>query len=51
MFPGDSETELEGGHLRSGRIFQSGKRRRTATKTGSCSMTGIEDYDLSSHFD
>ena len=51
MFPGDSETNLEGGHLRSGRRFWSGKRRRNVTRRGSCSMTRGEVYELTSHFE
>ena len=51
MFPGDGEVELESGRLRSGRIFRFGKRRRTTTRRGSCSMTRGEDYPLVSHFD
>ena len=51
MFPGDSETRIEGGRLRSGRIFRSRKRRRTTTGRGSWSMTELVDYDLASHFD
>ena len=51
MLPSDSETSLEGGHLRSGRRFQSRKRRRTVTKRGSGSITREEDYELTSDFD
>ena len=51
MILGDGEVELEGGRLRSGRIFQSGKRIRITTRRGRCSMTGGEDYELVSHFD
>ena len=51
MFPSDSETELEGGCLRSGRIFWLGKRIRMTTRRGSYSMIGREDYKLVSHFD
>ena len=51
MFPGDSETELESGSLRSGRRFRSRKRRSTVTIRGSHGMTGVEDYDLALHFD
>ena len=32
MFPGNSETDEEGGRLRSGIIFWSGKRIRTVTR-------------------
>ena len=51
MFPGDNGTELEGGCLRSGRIFWLGKRRRTVTRSKSCSMTRGEDYELMPPFD
>ena len=51
MFPSDSGTALEGGHLRSGRKFWLGKRRRTMTRRASCSSTRGEDYELTSHFD
>ena len=51
MFLDNNEIELEGGCLRSRKIFWSGKRRRTATRRGSCSTTGGEDYPLASHFD
>ena len=51
MFPSDNRIELEGGNLRSGRRFQLGKKRRTMTRRGSCSMTRGEDYELTSHFD
>ena len=49
MFLGDSETELEVGYLRSGRIFRSGKRRKTVTGRGSCIKTRGEYYELKSH--
>ena len=45
----DNGMALEGGRLRSGRIFRSGKRR-TITR-GSCNTTRQEDYELNSHFD
>ena len=45
------ETKLEGGCLRSGRRFQSRKRRRTTTKGGSCSTNRGEDYELVLHFE
>ena len=51
MFPGDSGTELDVGYLRSGRIFRSGKRRKTVIGRGSCNMSRGEDYELMSHFD
>ena len=51
MFLGDSGTELEVGYLRSGRIFRSGKRRKTMAGRGSCSMNRGEYYDLMSHID
>ena len=51
MFFVVSENELEGGLPRSGRIFQLGKRRRTATRRGSCSATEIRDYELEPHLD
>ena len=44
MFPIDSETKKESGHLRSGGIFRSGKRRNIATRRGSCSVTEIKYY-------
>ena len=50
MFSGNSEIELEGGSLRSGKRFRSGKRR-TTTKRGSCNGTRGEDYELASHLD
>ena len=49
MFPIDSETDKEGGLLRSGRIFRLGKGRRTVTKKGSCSATEREDYKFTPH--
>ena len=49
MFPGIKEIELESGRLRSGKIFWMGKRRRTATMRGSCSMTRGYDYNLMLH--
>ena len=51
MFLADSGTELEGGRLRSGRIFRSEKRRKIVTRRGSSSMTRGDDYDLESHLD
>ena len=51
MFYDNSEGELESGHLRRGKRFQSGKRRRTVTREGSCSVTGGEDYELVSQLD
>ena len=51
MFPGDSGTALEGGCLRSGRRFRSGKIRRIVTRRGSWSTTIGEDYELMSQFD
>ena len=51
MFLADSGTELEGGCLRHQRIFLSGKRRKIVTRSGSCSTTRGEDYELTSHFD
>ena len=51
MFPGDSGTALEGGCLRSGRRFRSGKRRRIVARRGSCSTNRGEDYEFKSHFD
>ena len=51
MFSSNSETELEGGRLRSGKIFRSRKRSSTATRRGSCSVTRGEDYELVSHLD
>ena len=51
MFLGNSEIELEGGFLRSGRIFWSGKRRSIVTRRVSCSTTGGEEYELASQFD
>ena len=50
MFLGDSGIELEGGSLRIRRIFQLGRRRRTATRRGSCSTTKGEDYEFTSNF-
>ena len=49
--PLDVETKQEGGRLRSGRRFQSGKRRRTTTRRGSCIMIRGEEYKLALHFD
>ena len=46
-----SGTELEVRYLRSGRIFQSGKRRKTMIGRGSCSTNRGEYYDLMSHID
>ena len=51
MFSGNSETELEGGCLRSAKRFQSGKRIRIETKRGSLSAAKGEDYELASHLD
>ena len=51
MFHGDSRTELEIGCLGSGRIFRSGKRRKTVMGRGSCSATRGVYYDLVSHVD
>ena len=51
MFSGNSDTELESGRLRSGTRFRSGKRRRIATRRGSCNATRGEDYELSLHLD
>ena len=51
MFLGDSETPLQGGRLRIGRIFRSGKRRRIMTRRGCYSATRGEEYELTSHFD
>ena len=51
MFLIDSENEQEGGRLRNGRRFQSGKRRRTMTRRGSCGTTGGQEYELASHLD
>ena len=39
MFPGDNGTELKTSYLRSGRIFRSGKRRKTVIGRESFSMT------------
>ena len=46
MFYVDRKIDQEGGRLRSGRIFQLGKRRRIATRRGSCSATRRRDYEL-----
>ena len=46
MFPRDSGTELEAGYLRSGRIFRSGKRRKTITGRGSCSTNRGAYYKI-----
>ena len=46
MLPYDSDTDEEGGILRSGRILWSGKRRRTATTREICSATRRGEYDL-----
>ena len=51
MFLIDSESEQEGGLLRSGRRFRSRKTKMTMTRRGSCSTTRVEDYELMSHFD
>ena len=51
MFSGNLEIKLESGHLRSGKIFRPGKRRRIATRRGSCSAIGGEDYELESNLD
>ena len=51
MFPGDRIIALEGGLLRSVSRFQSGKRRRTVKRRGSCSMTRGEDYEFVSHLE
>ena len=51
MFLVDRENEQEGGRLRNGRRFQSGKRRRTITRRGSCSAIERRDYDLAPHID
>ena len=51
MFYGNSENELESGFLRSGKIFRSRKRRRNATRRGSCSETIGEEYELVSYLD
>ena len=46
MFLADSETDEEGGHLRSVRRLWLGKRRRIAIGRESCSATGRGDYEL-----
>jgi len=47
MFPGDSETELEPGFLRSGRRFKSGKRRKNMLRTRICNIDQEEEgYEL-----
>ena len=51
MFSINSENEKEGGFPRSGRIFQSGKRGKNATRAWSCSATKGRDYDLAPHID
>ena len=51
MFLRDKGTTLEGGRLRSGRRFLSGKRRRIVTRRGSCSKIRGEDCDIVSHFE
>ena len=51
MLPNDNETRIESGHLRSGRRVWLGKRRRTVTRRGSCSMNIGEDHELMLHFD
>ena len=51
MFPVDRRTKLEGGYLRSGRIFRLRKRRKNMTRRGSCSTTRGEDYKSTLHFD
>ena len=51
MSSGNSEIEIESGRLRSGKIFQLGKRRRTVTRRGSCSATEGKDYELVSHLE
>ena len=49
MFSGNSETKLEGGHLRSGKIFRLGKRRRDSRRRGIFSVTEIGDFELAPH--
>ena len=49
MFSFQNENEQEGGHLRSGRIFWLGKRRRTTTRRGSFNTTKGRDYELAPH--
>ena len=51
MFLGDSGTELEAEYLRSGRIFRSRKKRKNVTRSGSCSTTKGECYDLTLNVD
>ena len=47
----DSETEKEGGLLRSGRIFWLGKRRMSVTRRRSCRATEGRYYELATHLD
>ena len=49
MFPIDSGIDLEGGNLRSERIFCLRKRRKIVTRGRSCSMARGEDYKITSN--
>ena len=46
MFQDDSDSDEEGGILRSGKIFWLNKRRRIVTRRESCSETGRGDCEL-----
>ena len=45
MFQADNETDEEGGHLRSGKIFWSNKRKSIAIRRESCSAIERGDYE------
>ena len=51
MFPSDRGIALEGGRLRSGNRFWSGKIRRAVTRSGSCSMNRGQEFEFTSHID
>ena len=51
MFPGSSEDDLDIGYLRSGRRFQSGKRRKVAVGRRAYIMPREGEYGCDSHLD
>ena len=51
MFPGNTEPELEAGILRSGRIFRSGKRRKTENRRRNPSLFEESENELRSYED
>ena len=48
MFPGSTKHELEVGFLRSGRIFRSGKRRKTVGDRRNPSLFEESEYKVES---